>query len=925
VLRQLVFAGDAAGDAAAQTENIYRLAELELASPADQTAGLASLEWALGREPRWDLAGRMLRRAAELNADAAVLAAYERVARSSGDPAMLLDALERTAQAGAAGMEIVREAVDLAAAAGDGGRVEALLQRAVEIGEASPTGMGEAVWALLRLAERHEAAGKLDEALAFLGRAIDGAEPDEAQRLTARAVAIAEQQLGSPQRAVEAYERLLARDRHDREVWQPLLALHRRIGDGAVLTAKLKEAIECAFDALWRSELRMERAKLLLAVSPDEAAVELDEVLQEDAENEEAAGLLTTIYERKGDERALAELMERRLSISRAHDDAASVLALSLRLGELLAGDRRDQAIDVYRSALETAPENKQVMERLLALYEADDRPEDRADMLERLLKLEVGRAGAERALALAELRQKLDDEEGMLRALGIGFRADPSFSALRDRLAALYAERQRWDELAAMLAFEGSLLVGAAGVARLREAAAVALERLDRPAEAAVALGRAAELMPDDLGLLVDLARCLGRAGQHQAAVEKVGGALARGPARVEDRVSLLRLRAELGLAADLEAAVADLEAAYQIAPAAVARDLAGALEQRRQTPAGATDQGLLLRLVDLLVDLRDDERVRALLGDYIARAPHDDRVLRKAAEIEALSGRWDSAVELCERLVGLSQGPAKVEAALLLSGACAQAGYPNDARPLLEAVFAESPADARIREHLRRIYEGLGAHRELATLFLNEAHLATEPAERFASLRKAGSLLLESAGDPAAAVAPLEAARDLKPRDNEVTMLLADAYIQSGRLQEAADFLDSSIQAQKGRRSREVSMMQHRMAQIARAVGDRGNELAWLNAAFESDAQNGEAAAGLADVATEFGQLDVAVKALKAITLMKSPKPISRAMAYLRQAIIAQHQGDLRKAQMLAKKAQSEDAHLEEATTFLAQLSGG
>ena len=63
--------------------------------------------------------------------------------------------------------------------------------------------------------------------------------------------------------------------------------------------------------------------------------------------------------------------------------------------------------------------------------------------------------------------------------------------------------------------------------------------------------------------------------------------------------------------------------------------------------------------------------------------------------------------------------------------------------------------------------------------------------------------------------------------------------------------------------------------------------------------------------------------MKALKAITLMKAPKPLTRAMAYLRQAMIAQHQGDQRKAVMLAKKALSEDPSLEEAQTFLAQLS--
>ncbi len=333
-------------------------------------------------------------------------------------------------------------------------------------------------------------------------------------------------------------------------------------------------------------------------------------------------------------------------------------------------------------------------------------------------------------------------------------------------------------------------------------------------------------------------------------------------------------------------------------------------------------------MRLVDVLLDLGDDDRARAALGAYVREHPDNVVVLLRAAEIEAYAGRWDSAVEICERLVEATRGPDKVRAALLLAGACAQAGYPLDARTVLEQVLAESPQDApHPRPHLRRIYEqSESAHREgLAGLYLAEARLAADPADRFAGLRRAGALLLESAGDPAAAIAPLEAARDLRPRDNEVVLLLADAYIHAGKLQEAADFLDASIQAQKGRRSREVSMMQHRMAQIARAVGDRGNELAWLNAAFEADSQNGEAAAALADVATEFGQLDVAVKALKAITLMKSPKPLSRAMAYLRQAMIAQHQGDVRKATMLAKKAQSEDPSLEETQVFLAGLSGG
>ncbi len=237
---------------------------------------------------------------------------------------------------------------------------------------------------------------------------------------------------------------------------------------------------------------------------------------------------------------------------------------------------------------------------------------------------------------------------------------------------------------------------------------------------------------------------------------------------------------------------------------------------------------------------------------------------------------------------------------------------------------MFRDNPAEPTLREHLRRIYEEIGAHRELAELATVEAEQTVDPGDRFAALRRAGQLWIESVGDFEAAVAPLRAASELKPRDGDVAVMLADAYIGANRLQEAANFLDTALQAQKGRRSREVSLMQHRMAMIAGSVGDRANEAGWLNAALDSDAQNSEAAARLADVATEMGQFDVAIKALKAIAMMKSPKPITRAMAYVRQALIAQHQGDVRKAVLLARKAQSEDPSLEEANSLLAELSG-
>ena len=74
-------------------------------------------------------------------------------------------------------------------------------------------------------------------AVQHLGRAIEAAEHDDALRFAARAADLAANRLSDPGLATSIYERLLERDRHDREVWIPLLDLHRRALIGVAVVA----------------------------------------------------------------------------------------------------------------------------------------------------------------------------------------------------------------------------------------------------------------------------------------------------------------------------------------------------------------------------------------------------------------------------------------------------------------------------------------------------------------------------------------------------------------------------------------------------------------------------------------------------------------------------------------------------------------
>lgn len=132
----------------------------------------------------------------------------------------------------------------------------------------------------------------------------------------------------------------------------------------------------------------------------------------------------------------------------------------------------------------------------------------------------------------------------------------------------------------------------------------------------------------------------------------------------------------------------------------------------------------------------------------------------------------------------------------------------------------------------------------------------------------------------------------------------------------------LDEAIRAYGKRRSPDLSQLQHAMARVARSAGDDEAAFAWLEAAMYSDRQNGAVAAELAELAMARGEFDVAIKALQLVTLLKTPAPMTRAEAYLRQAAIAKHRGDTKKAALLAKRAVTTDPDYHDAKAFLDEL---
>ena len=927
VLEQIVASDDIAGGP--RVDALYRLAEIFLADAGRRDAGVDLLSRALERDPRNVEAGAMLRGASDDTPDHdGVLRLYERVARGSGDPTLFLDFLEKRAKRPDATLGEVREGVELATEHGELDRAERLLERGAEIANASEEGLAGAIWVPQQLARRRRDAGDVPGAVRWMREAAEAVSEDQAFDLWLEAAELAGSEGGDAELAAELYEKLLERDPMDRRVWEPMLHVLRRRGDEDKLNDLVTHLIDGLLDSEPRNAVRMQRALFLLDLEgrePDAADV-LRAMIDEDPENQEAATMLADLFERTGYDEDLVDLLQRQLDVARDNQDLDSIRDLTLRLGALLEKVRREDAMDVYRRALDWIPQDRGVAQALLAQLGPDDEPRERIEVMERVLATETGEDATRLALDLASEWESLGESDGVRRSLELGYRGNASNDTVRERLEAFYRDRELWQPLADFMVSEGRRLGDPrASVPLFRDAASLYRDSLGDPGRAADVLSGAREIAPSDVGLLSDLAETRALAADHQKGIEEITEALEQTRSR-DTQIALLRLRAGLRMPIGEDGeGLADLEQAFELGGADVLDDLVAGLAERKQRlgERGEADaeRAATVRLVHVLSGAGRADEGRELLVDWVGRYPSDRDALYMLRDLDESSQNWGGLAETCARLVQVEEGEDQIDAALRLADASERAEAPDYARKGLEHVYRMQPESVVLRDRLRALYERTGANAELAHLLLQDAREVEAEDARYELLRRAGDLFLRS-DDPTQAVLPLEEAARMRPDDHPVVILLVDSYISAERFADAGQLLEQAIAAHTRRRSPELAELQHRMSHLARAAGDPQLQLQWLNAALDSDKNNGWVASELAQLAMELGDYDTALNALRVVTLNKSDGPMSRGMAFLLQARIAHERGEARRALLWARKARSEDPELEEAVEFLRAL---
>lgn len=870
----------------------FRLARTKLAQPASLEEGLAFLSKALELRLEPALAQQALATLKVPDALRAQLAELrERVARSVGDARGLAEVLiVKLEQPGADGRAL-RELLAATAEIGD----SALAQRGLE----AALGNSEAELMPNELAEARRTLASIYAEQGDLGRSFDLREqslvslPDDERR--AQALALAEQSAGiesQQPRAVRLYTELRQQEPRSRELWQPLLYLLRATGQNEPLAALLGEIGSEVDDPAERSQLRLERADLLLQKPGNEepAIQALFEVIADDPSCISAVARLRELLVATGRASELATLLGSELDRAKDRNDVPRVVGLSLELIKLLADKRQlDPAIDVARAALQWAPDDVDLLQAALALAEKLGDPQLIADSIEGLLRVQTGIEAATLGRRLAALREELGDREGAERALEASFGANPRDSSLRDLLIVRYTEREDYTKVAGLLNVS---LRERAGDARLLERLVEAYRAADQPEAALKALDAFMDSSGGDAELLRKRAHLLSELGRE-------------------------------------EEAVVALESAYDLDPS-LASDLIDALERAIARAEPPEDRRYTLRLVELLEAAGDAHGARARLSEFVREMPEDVEALRRLAELSTRTGNAEHAVNTLTRLVEVESGDELVRDALRLADACEQLGRPEVARAGLERALEVDRRRPDLRQRLQSVYGAIGAVRELSELLLEDADNAKDAGEQKRLLLRAGELLLSTEGQAEAAVRILEKVRQQDPDNIDAVVQLSRAYAAAQRNDDALALLTQVTEHNKGRRVKALGQVFQEIAHLHLQDGFLSDALAALTRAFELDPKNGKLAMQLGTQALEIDEDEVAQKAFRGIAIMKAPEPGStdgattemKADANYYLATLAKKQGDPRKAKVLASKALSENPDHEAARALLAEL---
>jgi tetratricopeptide (TPR) repeat protein len=800
---------------------------------------------------------------------------------------------------------------------------------------------------------------------------------DKAQGLTTLRLAL--ERVPDHAQAREAVERLLSEDALFEDAFETLEGVYRTTNRGEDLARLYERRVERAdgLRARTRARLDLARVRENEANDPVGAQRAVEAAVIGEPTEPDALAELERLAEKNDAWRDAADALARALEAQeRAAPGASGSSELWARLGRWQRDKVNDPraAEEAFAKALETDPENIDLVRALEELRRGPGRERDRIATLRRLAKLEgepdVKRTLAREAAQLAEVTlgdAKLAEE--VLREVLAENEAD-AWAA--EELTRLREAAGDFEEVVRLLLRRAEDAAdGAQALALRHRAAEVAAERLGDRDRAAALYEEIFEQERGDTRAQQRLVALYGELGKYNELARLLMTLidLAESPsARATLRVDLARLQLEKfenprdaidtlraildedpdhDEGASLLASIFQKEGRY----AELAELRSSLVERARTLGDAALELSRMVELGEILEGkLGDDRRALETYDGILERDPHHRGALEAVARIAESRQTWDKAETALSRLLETASGAQAVELALRLANVRTQLGDDRGVEDALKRALDADPKNTDVRDRLGALYERTKKWAELADLLVSNAEVVDTNGEVAAPgatpsilpgapnapplppgiakkvqlLRRAAEIHLKERNAPADAVPVLERVTSLVPGDRELLLLLCDAYSASNRERDAATVLEKIIASFGNKRTKELSLYHHRLGRALAALGDKDVALAQYDMAFKIDPGSVEVLRDLGVLALETNDLDRAQKTFRALLLQRldAQSGISKGEVFYYLGEISMKQGDKAKAVQMLERAVENEPNLTRARQMLSEL---
>jgi tetratricopeptide (TPR) repeat protein len=747
---------------------------------------------------------------------------------------------------------------------------------------------------------------------------------------------VLERHLDAPERAVDAYQRVLSRDPQSAIAGERLPALLRQLGRWDELAAGLVDRAEHCDAPGERIDVLLELARIYETelAQPEAAVVVVQTAFGEDTTDEVLAGELARLAtETESWATVLADCAARAERLD--DEDPYRAHALWLRLGvwyEEQLGNL-DGAIDAVERALRIEPADPAALEALQELQENRASWVGVAATLQKRAELTSGAERADLAIALGRVHEEhLDDTAQAIAAYESALADDPTSERAITALARLYRWNERWHDLVALL--RRGLDIHDSGelgeLARLRvELGEVLRDRLGAQTEAIDAFRDALDVDPTNQTALAALEALYEGTEQpveylevleaqidtSEPREERAGKYLAAAAAWDEQFGRVDRALACVERALEIDDADEDALAALarlhgKLGDWDAARDAYRALAAATSAPQ---------RRVDVLVKLAEVcERELDAPGEALAAFdeaqmidPIDERVLAGVGRLcegdPATQQRAAGALELL--LKAALEPPDRAELHCRLGRIAAARGDTGRAQQHFTSALADDETHLPAVDGIVEICEQRGDWETAVEALAKAARTVAWPADRVRLLTRAAELYRDRLDDPGRAMACYAAVMELDPESTDVAAPLAELYFAAQHWEPLAPVL--ALLIRRGERERgggvELGQLHYRAAICAAALGDTDRAADHYERAFAADPTSVPMLIGRANLLFERAQWDDAARAYQRLAIQHA-HAISQEQAadvYYRIGVARRELGETRKAAGMFEKA--------------------